>query len=318
MYYLTGSGSSLTIVITYTSPAWEDEMSVRRTTSTARPVPRSLAPVLAELELLTPETVDRAMVQFALQSAGDPQAGTTARVEAVIDGLRRAGWLLPMRTRGVWEFAPASRSGAFRSGDPFTELRAFLHRKPGVPVAVAMESAAFRRGLAQHPPSREVVTVGEGARREGALGAYRLVLLDLGPRAVTVHEDVPMHTVEGLLVAMARKPGSYHDWPNVRLWLAQAADQVSTDQVGTGQSDPGADGPAVGIGGLIALLQDAPAAAWARTAYLLRTGEHPDTAAAVLEAALRRPTGPVYLGPRHGMSSYDSVTGVYDALLRTA
>jgi hypothetical protein len=287
-------------------------MSVRMTTPTARPVPRSLAPVLAELEMLAPETVDRALVQFALQSVGDPHAEIHDRVEAVIDGLRRAGWLLPMRTRGVWEFAPASRSGAFRSGDPFTELRAFLHRKPEVSAAGAMESAAFRRGLAQHPPAREVLAVGGGARREGALGAYRLVLLDLGVRAVTLHEDVPMHTVEALLVAMARKPGSYRDWPNVRLWLARAADQVSA-----GSSDPRADGPAVGIDGLVELLQDAPAAAWARTAYLLRAGEQPAAAAAVLEAAPRPPSGPVYLGPRHGVSSYDSLTGVYDALLGT-
>ena len=86
--------------------------------------------------MLAPETVDRAMVQFALQSVGDPQAEIPDRVEAVIDGLRRSGWLLPMRTRGVWEFAPASRSGAFRSGDPFTELRAFLRRKTGVPVVL--------------------------------------------------------------------------------------------------------------------------------------------------------------------------------------
>lgn len=288
-------------------------MPVKMTSGTARPVPRSLSAVLAELELVAPETVDRALIERVLSAAGDPKAASRARVDDVIDRLRRAGWLLPMRTRGVWEFAPASRSGAFRSGDPFTELRAYLQRHPEDPAAVAMESAAFRRGLAQHPPSREVIAVDSAVRRDGALGSYRLVTVTLGPRAATLVDGVPTHTVEALLVAMACKPGGYRDWPNVGLWIADAAAQIANSP--TVNTMDAADAAARGVRGAIELLQPAPVAAWARAAYLLRAAQQPDAARVLLEAATGRPTGPVYLGPRTQAKTYDTTTGVYDALL---
>ena len=288
-------------------------MAVRMTAVTARPVPRSLAPLLAELELVAPETVDRALVQQVLEAAADPGAGSAGRVDVVIDQLRRAGWLLPLRTRGVWEFAPAARSGAFRSGDPFTELRAYLGRHPENTAAVAMESAAFRRGLAQHPPSREVLAVAVDVRRDGALGSYRLVAVDLGQRAATALDAVPVHTVEALLVSMAVKPGGYRDWPNVGLWLAQACATVVADR----DHGPGTTDRASGVEGMIELLQGRAVAAWARSAYLLRVGDQPAAAVALLAAVPGRPTGPVYLGPRGGVAVYDAPTGVYDALLAT-
>lgn len=285
-------------------------MPVKMTSQTARPIPRSVAAVLAELELLAPETVDRTLIGQALAAASDPDAGSPARVDEVIDRLRRAGWLLPLRTRGVWEFAPASRSGAFRSGDPFTELRAYLRHHPQDAAVVAMESAAFRRGLAQHPPSREVIAVDVSVRRDGALGSYRHVTMTLGPRAWTPCDAVPTHTVEALLVAMASKPGGYRDWPNVGLWLADAGTQITNGPEGD------ASGLAAsGVTGVIELLEEAPIAAWARAAYLLRVGHQPDAARALLAAAPGRPSGPVYLGPRSEAKTYDASTGVYDALL---
>lgn len=289
-------------------------MPVRMTSGTARPVPRSLAAVLAELELLAPETVDRAQMEQVLAAADHPDAGSPAHVNDVIDRLRRAGWLLPMRTRGVWEFAPASRSGAFRSGDPFTELRAYLQRHPDDPAVMAMESAAFRRGLAQHPPSREVIAVDGLVRRDGALGSYRHVSLALGPRASTPMDGVPTHTVEALLVAMACKPAGYRDWPNVGLWLADAAAQIATDPAVDGANGDPSE-VAVGVTGVVELLQQATVAAWARAAYLLRAGDQPGAARALITAAPGRPSGPVYLGPRSQAKTYDSSTGVYDALL---
>ena len=127
-------------------------MSVRMTSTGGRPVPRRLAGVLAELELLASETVRREDIAAALEATGTPGPVEASAIEAVIDGLRRAGWLLPLRTRGVWEFAPASRSGPFGSGDPFTELRGGLGQPAHLNAAVAMESAAFLRRLTEPPP----------------------------------------------------------------------------------------------------------------------------------------------------------------------
>ena len=293
-------------------------MALRLTSSTHRQVPRSVAGVLAELELLAPIVVDVDIIHSALQASGDPRADEDGRPAAVIDQLRRTGWLLPLRTRGLWEFAPGSRSGAFRSGDPFTELRAYLTRYPDRIAAVAMESAAFRRGLAGHPPAREVLAVDEWARSDTGLGDYRLVRLDLGKGAATDADGIPMHTVEALLVSMAAKPTGYKDWPNVRQWLTRAAAQahvMEADEPTTNETAfPGPTGAP-----MRKLLEDMPAATWARAAYLLHAGLQPERAESLLAAGPGRPSGPVYLGPRsprgHGDRVYDAMANVYDAVV---
>lgn len=279
-------------------------MTVRMTSPTRRSVPPSVAGILAELELLAPTVVDRNTIVAAMAAAGDSDV---AAVDEVIARLRRGGWLLPLRTRGVWEFAPAARSGAFTSGDPLLELRAALAVRPEMVVCVSMESAAFRHGLTQHPPAREVLVVGDHVVVSGALKAYRLVQLTLPEEASAPFEGIPMHTVAGLLAAMAIKPGGYRDWANVSTWLPDAAAQVSS-------RDDAQDTDRV-VGGLARLLADGPVAAWARAAYLLRAGGQEQAAGQLLSLAPQRPSGPVYLGPRGRRGRYDAPTGVYDALL---
>lgn len=288
-------------------------MPVKMTSPTARPVPRSVAPVLAELELLAPEIVDREALCRAMEAAGDPRANTPGGVDRLIDTLRRAGWLLPLRSRGLWEFAPASRSGAYGSGDPLLPLRAYFVRRPGAPVAVAMESAALRLGLAQHPPSREVVAVGDGVRAEGALADFRTVALDLGRRAVQEVDGLPTHTVEALLVSMGVKPAGYRDWANVELWLRQAVTEVTARDREPVKAP--AENVVRGVPGVVDLLSTRPLAAWARVAYLFRLAEQQAAAQQILAAAPGEPTGPVYLGPRDRGATYDALTHVYDSLV---
>jgi hypothetical protein len=264
------------------------------------------------LELLAPETVTRVDIADAIAASDDSSPVDDARVEVVIDRLRRAGWLLSLRTRGVWEFAPARRSGAFGSGDPFTELRAALATRAALTAAVAMESAAFLRGLAEHPPHPDVVAVAKGTRRIGALRAYRLVYLGLPESAMVDLDGLPVHTATALVAGMAIVPRAYGDWPNVPTWLAQAAGRICA-------ADPVPDdGGFMGERGLVALLASAPVAAWSRAAYLLRVGGQPEASAAVLSAAPAMASGPVYLGPRDRRGHYDHVTGVYDSLMDVA
>lgn len=280
-------------------------MTTDLTSLTRRPVSRFLAGVLAELELRAPDVVDVELVREAVEAAGEP--GDREHVLAVIDGLRRKGWLLPLRTRGMWEFAPAARSGAFRSGDPFTELRAYLARHPDRTATVAMESAAFRLGLASHPPSREVLAVGPDVLPDGAMTGFRLVRLELGPAAAGEYDGLACHTVEGLVVEMAAKPAGYRDWPNVGQWLADAAARVKVFD---------------GDGSMQSLLRGRPAAAWARAAYLLKSGGQGQSAVRLLEAGPGQPTGPVYLGPRPSKDDdqrsalWDQEMRVYDSVLR--
>src|SRR5438128_12168136 len=106
-----------------------------------RPVPSSLAPVVEELELRQPAVVTRSL----LTELG-ARTGARLSPEAVAERLVRLGWLLPLRKRDAWEFAPAARAGAHRSGDPWIELRALLEHDPDAPVAVAFDSALWELG----------------------------------------------------------------------------------------------------------------------------------------------------------------------------
>lgn len=307
-------------------------MPTRMTTQTARPIPRSIAGVLGELELLSPQTVTRDLISRIL--ANDPD-GRGRPTDPVIDTLRRCGWLLPLHTRGVWEFAPAARSGAFTSGDPFLELRAHLERHPHTVAAVAMESAAFVHALAEHPPARDVLAVSPGTPREGAMSCYRLVPLNLGPTSMTDVDDTPIHTIEALLVSMAIRPSGFRDWPNVTTWLNEAGTRVLRQTVdeprGSEANFSGAsrelslanDPPSElrqgcqGLAGCLALIRGFPTASWARFAYLLRRAGYEDAAAEVLEQVPTVLSGPVYLGPRTPNAHYDPVTHVMDSLLGT-
>src|SRR5580658_2370175 len=116
-----------------------------------RPVPASLAPVVEELELRQPAVVTRLLLAEILT-----QTQVSLTPAAAAERLVRLGWLLPLRTRGVWEFAPAARAGRYRAGDPWIELRALLAHSQDVPVAVAFESAVWELGHSSHQPDRPV------------------------------------------------------------------------------------------------------------------------------------------------------------------
>src|ERR1700680_956577 len=97
----------------------------------ARPTPPRLAAVVQYLELFQPGILTLQEIQHYLRELGmDDDPAKIAR------DLQRHGWLLPLRTRGRWEFAPAARAGALPSGDPLVELRATLQRRD-LPAAVA-------------------------------------------------------------------------------------------------------------------------------------------------------------------------------------
>ncbi len=118
-------------------------------TSNQRSVPRSIAPVLEALELEQPTLVTLGLLEELVEGT-DSSATHAARM------LRERGWLLPLRTPGVWEFAPGARAGAWGGGDPFIELRARLTTRP-VEVAVAAESAAWLQGLSTRAPDPHVI-----------------------------------------------------------------------------------------------------------------------------------------------------------------
>ena len=178
-----------------------------------RPVPASLATVVEELELRQPSVVTRPLLTeiLAQTQVSLPPAATAER-------LVRLGWLLPLRTRGAWEFAPAARAGRYRAGDAWIELRALLAHDPGAPVAVAFESAVWELGHSTHQPDRPVLAHRRGWRPPRSLGT-RAVTFDWRIPAKTVR-GLPVWTQATILVAAAERPAAQGNWGNADDWLA--------------------------------------------------------------------------------------------------
>ncbi len=255
---------------------------------TARTIPLGLAPLVETLELEQPRVVTAAQL-----SRWAAQSGVAWPAEVVIRRLRERGWLLDLATKGVWEFAPASRAGALGSGDPLIELRATLARDPSAPLKVAAESAAYLLGLASRRPEPEVFGAPEGVRRPKALGALRVVRWH--PACEPIFRDgLPVWAPPTLLAFMGTRPSGYRDWPNVGEWLRPGAGQVT-------ESDIERE-----LGGR-------PRSAWARTAYLLHVGGNEAVAQTLLTQAPAG-RGPYYLGARTG-GRYVARFEVVDTLL---
>lgn len=239
---------------------------------TVRSVPAGFAPLLELLELEQPRVVTTAQIGDFAQ-----EAGLGIPVAVVVRRLRERGWLLPLATKGVWEFAPAARAGAIGSGDPLIELRAILARDPEAPFTVAAESAAYLLGLASRRPEAESVAAPQGVRVPTGLFGYHVARWS--PVVTPVRRDgLPTWSVETLLAFMATRPSGYHDWPNVGEWLKQAVSSARIDN-------------------LSHELDRRSAGSWARAAYLLDSGGAIEVAHE-LKARAPAGSGPYYLGDR--------------------
>ncbi len=76
---------------------------------TARSIPPGLAPLLELLELEQPRILTVAgLAEYARQ------AGVDWPTNVIAQRLRERGWLLPLPTRGVWEFVLAHSALATR------------------------------------------------------------------------------------------------------------------------------------------------------------------------------------------------------------
>ncbi len=254
---------------------------------TVRSVSPGLAPLLELLELEQPRVLTVAgLAEYA------HQAGVDWPTNVIAQRLRERGWLLPLSTRGVWEFAPAARAGAYGSGDPLIELRAVLARDPDTLLAVAAESAAYFHGLSSRRPETECISVPAGIRPPKSLGAYRVVRWIAATPPVR-REGLPVWSIATILAFMASRPAGYHDWPNVGEWLVQAASAVEVDE-------------------LMAELVRQSAGSWARAAYLLARGEADSSARALMRHAPKG-VGPHYLGDRRVPGRHHAVYDVVDS-----
>jgi hypothetical protein len=270
------------------------ESSAARTgrSGTARHIPKSVAPLVAAFELARAEVVTRATVAATMESVG-----LSSAVDDAVRRLQRLGWLLPLRTQGAWEFAPASRGAAVPGDCPFTELRATHLLRPNLGLALAFDKAAMLHELCPWAVRDDSALVApRGVRRPAALSGFRWVTIDLPAGGITVVGGVPVVTVDALLYSVAARPVGVSDWKTARTWLQAAADRVTPDLVG--------------------MLDGSPAATGARLAYLLALFGREDLATEVVNRS-PDPSGPVHLGPRSARGAYDPRFNVVDTSWRT-
>ncbi|MBA4370384.1 MAG: hypothetical protein C0418_02260 [Coriobacteriaceae bacterium] len=257
---------------------------------TTRAIPARVAGVLEELELRRPKLVTVALLADVIATRA---AGVAVRY--VADTLQRRGWLLPLRTAGAWEFAPAARAGAYGAGDPYIELRATLLRRPGLPIAVAEESAAWLHGLLERRPDREVIAAPRGVAPPKALSEFRCVRIDSHLPAAEV-DGLPVWRLETLLVAMAARPSAFRPWATVSEWLPDAF-------LGAAAADIEIE------------IQGRSGATLARLGHLARAAGATEVERLLAMRSASLDPGPFYLGPRSRSAVWDPVWRVRDSVL---
>jgi hypothetical protein len=253
-----------------------------------RALPSRLAPIVEELELRQPTVVTGALLSEIVR-----QAQTPLPPRIVAERLVRLGWLLPLRKRDAWEFAPAARAGRLRSGDPWIELRALLAHDPDAPIAVAFESAVWELGHSSHQPTRPVLAHRPGWRPPRALDA-RAVTFDwrIATRSI---RGLPVWTEATVLVAAAERPSAQGNWANADDWLSQTFRPVTSDDLLTEAE-----------GRRISTLT--------RLGYLAEWAGREDIADAI-EALLPSRLPVTFLGARTRRDRWSRRWRVYDALL---
>jgi len=191
---------------------------------TNRRVGSAVAGYVTELELRQPVVVTKGLLAEIGAAVGSDLSAAVAAERLV-----RLGWLLPMRTRDAWEFAPGARAGRFRSGDPWIELRALLIHQPDAPVAIAFESAIWEYGYTSHQPTKPVLGHRPGWRPPASL-PVRNVSFDwrLPPGDVN---GLPLWQPATTLAAIANRPAAQGDWANADEWLPETFRATTPDDV---------------------------------------------------------------------------------------
>lgn len=256
---------------------------------TTRPIPSRLAAIVAGLELRQPTVVTRKLIDEI-----QLEVGSGLKPQVVIEGLVRNGWLLPLRTRGAWEFAPAAHAGRYGSADQWIEVRALLEQEPNAPVAVAFESAIWEYGHTSRQPTIPVLAHRSEWRSRPSLNV-RNVSYDW-KLPVRIFRGLPVWHPATVVVGVADRPAAQHDWANADEWLPEMFRTVSVSDI----LDEAAE---------------RENATLARLGYLSEWGGRVDIAEAIEESLLKKPLGVTYFGPRNERSRWVKRWRLYDANL---
>ena len=184
--------------------------------------------------------------------------------------LREAGWLFPMRTRGVWGFSGA-RLGAPRAPG-YLELHARMRVRPATPAYIAGKTVAMLHGWLWRPVG-PAIGMPPGVKVPRSLTDFVVHRWD--PQIdMDQFCGLPMWKPETLLCYMASRP-SRISWEDVNEWLWAVCEHLEFDL-------------------LVAELEGRPRAVSMKTGYLADVGERPDLGHALIAAAPQRGVAPMY------------------------
>lgn len=202
--------------------------------------------------------------------------------------LREAGWLFPMRPRGVWGFS------ALRWGAPhvpeYMELHARLRVRPDTPACIAGKPVAMLHGWLWRPVG-PAIGVPPGVKVPQCLDDLPVHRWDPQIDMDEIH-GLPMWKPETLLSYMAARPARI-SWEDVNEWLWALCEHLDIDL-------------------LVAELEGRPRGVWMKTAYLADVGERPDIGTALVAVAPTNARGPYVLGHRERRST----TAVWESPVR--
>lgn len=255
--------------------------------SVTRSIPPSLASVIEELELEQPTLVTADELTGILI---DKQVGSDPYLVAA--RLRERGWLLATDRRGVWEFVPGAAAGPYSRHDPVTPLRAFLKVEPGAGAALTFQSAAWAHQLAERAPATlEVATTSKALAQRLPRSIEAYVFRPRLPYQTA--KDVPVLSVESVIVHMAARPADVRYWMSAMEWLPRTAAKATWDR-------------------LTEELHERATSVRARTGYLL-SGMRPDLAEQIRRSTTLR--GKTWFGRRESLLHHDSEWQIADTLL---
>lgn len=263
--------------------------SVTDAADVTRAIPRSLAPIVAALELDGAE-----FVTIADLTRLRADAGIKTEVKVIAKRLRDLGWLLGTGQPGVWEFAPGAHAGPIGHAHPFRALSAALAASPELDAAVGLASAMWAQGLLERAPEPLVVAVRPNVVvPRGLSRVVDLVRFDWRLRPATIR-STPVHRPATILVHLAARPAQVTSWGGVLDALPDLVDGVDRAEL----EDE---------------LSERPAAVRTRLAYLV------EGVAPQLSRSIAVPGhGKVWFGPRGRLKRHHQQLGIADTILPRA
>ena len=194
--------------------------------------------------------------------------------------LREAGWLFPMRTRGVWGFSGARLAAPSVAG--YLEVHARMLVRPDTPACIAGKTVAMFHGWLWRPVG-PAIGMPPGVRVPRCLDGYTVHRWE--PRiGMDQRHGLAMWKPETLLCYMAARPARIC-WEDVHEWLWAVCENLDRDL-------------------LVAELEGRHRAVWMKAGYLADVGERPDLGETLVEAAPPGGRGPYVLGWRERLWPY--------------